>query len=72
LEFPHTALSLCQGQPKDCYTSESTYLEFSKTKVANFDCEIFADKNVVTFDVAMNNTQGVHILEDASSVKGNL
>ena len=45
-----------------------TYFESCETEVANLDVEGIVDKNVVTLDISMYNTERVHVEEGASDI----
>ena len=44
----------------------NTYFKLGETKIADFDLHIRANKHIHTFDITMNNTELVHVLEHAT------
>ena len=48
-----------------------TYDELGEAKITNFHLEVGVDQNIMTFDVAMHDSQIMHIEEDSGAVKGN-
>lgn len=48
-----------------------SYLETSKAKVTDLDIQIFVNKDVMTLNISMHNTQRVHVVEDSSCIADN-
>jgi len=47
----------------------ATYLKPCEPEVTHFDLEVSVDENVLAFNVAVYDTQRVHVLIDSGSVK---
>lgn len=48
-----------------------SYLETSKAKVTDLDIQIFVNKDVMTLNISMHNTQRVHVVEDSGCIADN-
>ena len=51
--------------------NERTYNESCEAKVANLNVLVVVNENILTFDIAMNDSQVVHVKVDAGTVKSN-
>lgn len=72
--FQQIALILAPNQPTQTINQQLlfTYLEPCETKVTYFDLTIPVNKDVVTFDVSMDNAQLMHVEEGPCRVKSDL
>ena len=45
-----------------------TYFESSEAEVADLDGESVVNEDVVTFDISMDDAEGVHVVEGAGDI----
>jgi hypothetical protein len=63
---PKTTSSLFPSQPKkEVLLQGETYLKARKTEVTNLNIHVLINKDVVAFDVSVDDPEGVHIGKDS-------